>query len=418
MERRPVVHLLCVLGVFHRGLTDLIRTRRTVTAAVGEEAGFRCELLQSKDVVQVTWHKVLPDREETLASYTTRYGQKVNPAFKDKVGFTDAGLQNSSIFIRNVTEEDEGCYLCLFNADPEGALIGKTCLQVYELHEPVLHVRESGSEETVVSCSATGRPAPTVTLTVLRDNVHFPGNSSVSVNNTNGTVTVTSTAVLTRLHHMDTEVRCAVRVLSAPQKEEVRMIPAEVKQSAEGSSCIIIIITAFSVVAVGCVAVIITVLLIRKPWNSSSRRDPEGRETPKKTNEITENKTPLLQKINELIRRHVSPKVSSSTTGTNQQPSGNETPLMEEMKELIRLQMSTGQKKESNSAKVSSSTRGTKQQLSENKTPLMKDDNEQVRRRVSTAKKKEKDSPKVLTSATGPKRKLEYNNSQRFMDRE
>lgn len=85
-----------------------------------------------------------------------------------------------------------------------------------------------------MSCSATGRPAPTVTLTVLRDNVHFPGNSSVSVNNTNGTVTVTSTAVLTRLHHMDTEVRCAVRVLSAPQKEEVRMIPAEVKQSAEG----------------------------------------------------------------------------------------------------------------------------------------------------------------------------------------
>ena len=102
-----------------------------------------------------------------------------------------------------------------------------TYLLCSELHEPVLHVRESGSEETVVSCSATGRPAPTVTLTVLRDNVHFPGNSSVSVNNTNGTVTVTSTAVLTRLHHMDTEVRCAVRVLSAPQKEEVRMIPAE-----------------------------------------------------------------------------------------------------------------------------------------------------------------------------------------------
>uniref|UniRef100_A0A671XCK7 Immunoglobulin V-set domain-containing protein n=1 Tax=Sparus aurata TaxID=8175 RepID=A0A671XCK7_SPAAU len=68
-----------------------------------------------------------------LASYTTRFGQKVNPAFKDKVGFTDAGLQNSSIFIRNVTEEDEGCYLCLFNADPEGALIGETCLQVYAM---------------------------------------------------------------------------------------------------------------------------------------------------------------------------------------------------------------------------------------------------------------------------------------------
>ncbi|XP_030264962.1 OX-2 membrane glycoprotein-like isoform X3 [Sparus aurata] len=373
MALGAVLHLLCAFGLFQKGLTDLIRTRRTVTAAVREEAGFRCELLQSKDVVQVTWHKVLRDREETLASYTTRYGQKVNPAFKDKVGFTDAGLQNSSIFIRNVTEEDEGCYLCLFNADPEGALIGQTCLQVYELHEPVLHVRESGSEETVVSCSATGRPAPTVTLTVLRDNVHFPGNSSVSVNNTNGTVTVTSTAVLTRLHHMDTEVRCAVRVLSAPQKEEVRMIPAEVKQSAEGSSWIIIIITVFSVVAVGCVAVIITVLLIRKPWNSSSLRDPEERRTPQNPNRNTEMKTPLMQKVNK----------------------------------QIRLRMSPGKKNENDSPKVSSSTTGTKQQLSVNKTPLVQQEYEQVRLRTSTRKKEERDSPKV-SSKRGINRQLVF----------
>ncbi|XP_030264961.1 OX-2 membrane glycoprotein-like isoform X2 [Sparus aurata] len=373
MAYRAVLHLLCAFGLFQKGLADLIRTRRTVTAAAGEEAGFRCELLQSKDVVQVTWHKVLPDREETLASYTTRFGQKVNPAFKDKVGFTDAGLQNSSIFIRNVTEEDEGCYLCLFNADPEGALIGETCLQVYELHEPVLHVRESGSEETVVSCSATGRPAPTVTLTVLRDNVHFPGNSSVSVNNTNGTVTVTSTAVLTRLHHMDTEVRCAVRVLSAPQKEEVRMIPAEVKQSAEGSSWIIIIITVFSVVAVGCVAVIITVLLIRKPWNSSSLRDPEERRTPQNPNRNTEMKTPLMQKVNK----------------------------------QIRLRMSPGKKNENDSPKVSSSTTGTKQQLSVNKTPLVQQEYEQVRLRTSTRKKEERDSPKV-SSKRGINRQLVF----------
>uniref|UniRef100_A0A671XCL2 Immunoglobulin V-set domain-containing protein n=1 Tax=Sparus aurata TaxID=8175 RepID=A0A671XCL2_SPAAU len=81
-----------------------------------------------------------------LASYTTRYGQKVNPAFKDKVGFTDAGLQNSSIFIRNVTEEDEGCYLCLFNADPEGALIGQTCLQVYGKNQPTSINKQKGSK--------------------------------------------------------------------------------------------------------------------------------------------------------------------------------------------------------------------------------------------------------------------------------
>ncbi|KAM8722102.1 OX-2 membrane glycoprotein-like isoform 1-T1 [Acanthopagrus schlegelii] len=370
MEHRGLVHLLCVLGVFHEGLTDLIGTQRTVMAAVGGEAGFSCQLLQIKDVVQVTWHKVLPDGEETLASYTTRYGERVNPAFKDKIGFTDAGLQNSSIFIRNVTEEDEGCYLCLFNADPEGSLTGTTCLQVYELHEPVLHVGASGSEETVVSCSATGRPAPTVTLTVRRGDGHFPGNSSVSVNNTNGTVTVTSTAVLTRLHDMDTEVRCAVRVLSAAQKEKVRIIPAEVKQSAEGSSWITIIIV-FSVVAVGCVAVIITVLLKRKPWNSSSLRDTEGRETPKKQNRNTEVKTPLIHRVNELMRR---------TT--------------------------PGKKKESDSPKVSSSPTGTNPQLSGMKTPSAQKENGQVRQRTSTGKKEETEPPKVSTSKSGVNRQL------------
>uniref|UniRef100_A0A671XF88 Ig-like domain-containing protein n=1 Tax=Sparus aurata TaxID=8175 RepID=A0A671XF88_SPAAU len=202
-------------------LTDVIRTQQTVMAAEGDEVLLNCELMQHKDVVKVIWWKILLKWMKNLISYHKIYGQDVNPAFKDKVEFTDVGLQNSSIFIRNVTEEDEGCYLCLFNIDPGDDLEATTCLQLYG------KVKESGSEETVVSCSATGRPAPTVTLTVLRDNVHFPGNSSVSVNNTNGTVTVTSTAVLTRLHHMDTEVRCAVRVLSAPQKEEVRMIPAE-----------------------------------------------------------------------------------------------------------------------------------------------------------------------------------------------
>ncbi|XP_030264973.1 OX-2 membrane glycoprotein-like [Sparus aurata] len=315
-------------------LTELIRTRRTVTAAVGEEAGFNCELLQIKDVVQVTWLKVLPEGEETLASYTTRFGQKVNLAFKGKVGFTDAGLQSSSIFIRNVTEEDEGCYVCLFNADPEGALIGRTCLQVYELHEPVLHVRESGSEETVVSCSATGRPAPTVTLTVLRDNVHFPGNSSVSVNNTNGTVTVTSTAVLTRLHHMDTEVRCAVRVLSAPQKEEVRMIPAEVKQSAEGfqedsgtkNTLFPIIITLSVVLPFCCVAAaVITVLLIRRHRSSQTQGHSEIMTPPKTTAHTQETETPLMcQEKQHLRQRTASEKREGSESpepspGTRQQ---------------------------------------------------------------------------------------------------
>ncbi|XP_028428115.1 OX-2 membrane glycoprotein isoform X2 [Perca flavescens] len=223
MALRAVLQFVCALGVFHKGLTSVIETQQTVMAAVGEEAQLNCQLMQSKDVLQVTWQKLLPEGEKNLATYNKYFGQKVNAGFEEKVEFKCAGLQNSSIVIRKVTEQDEGCYRCLFNTYPEGALTATTCLLLYELHEPILHVGESISpEEAVVSCSATGRPAPTVTLTV-------PHHNSSRVTNTNGTVTVTTTAVLPRLHGNSTQVGCAVRVLSGPQIEVFTMIP-EIRQ--------------------------------------------------------------------------------------------------------------------------------------------------------------------------------------------
>uniref|UniRef100_A0A3P9D4U1 Ig-like domain-containing protein n=1 Tax=Maylandia zebra TaxID=106582 RepID=A0A3P9D4U1_9CICH len=134
-------------------LTAVVQTQQTVLAAVGEDAEFSCQLLETKDVLQVTWQKISRDVETNVATYNKYFGQRVNDGFTDKVKFKYTGLQNCSIVIRNVTEQDEGCYRCLFNTYPEG------------LHEPVVDVRESNStEEWVVSCSATGRPAPTVTL--------------------------------------------------------------------------------------------------------------------------------------------------------------------------------------------------------------------------------------------------------------
>ncbi len=81
-----------------------------------------------------------------------------------------------------------------------------------------------------MSCSATGRPAPTVTLSLLQRDLHLSNYSSVTDTNTNGTVTVTSTAVLSGFRGNGTQVVCAARVLSGPQIEVFMMIP-EVKQS-------------------------------------------------------------------------------------------------------------------------------------------------------------------------------------------
>ncbi|XP_051799117.1 OX-2 membrane glycoprotein-like isoform X1 [Acanthochromis polyacanthus] len=214
-----------VLGVFQKGLTSVIQTQQTVVAAVGQEAQFNCQLLQSKQVLQVTWQKVLPDGEKNLGTCNQFFGQTVNDEFTDKVEFKNASLQSCSIVLRRVTQQDEGCYRCLFITVRGSSVAGRTCLQVYELHEPVLHVRESNSAgESVVSCSATGRPAPTVTLNVTQQHLHFSHNNTVSVNN-NDTVTVTTKAVLPGFCGNSIQVGCAARVLSGPQMEAFVMIP-------------------------------------------------------------------------------------------------------------------------------------------------------------------------------------------------
>ncbi|XP_038130408.1 OX-2 membrane glycoprotein-like [Cyprinodon tularosa] len=224
-----------ILSLFPAGVAAVIQTQLNVLAAVGEDPPLSCQLLETKDVQQVTWQKVFGRKERNICSYSEYFGQTVNPDFKDKVQFIEAGLQNSSIVIRKVTEKDEGCYLCLFNIYPDGALVGRTCLKVYELHEPILDVSRSNvSAESVVSCSATGRPAPTVTLTVLQQNLSFSHYNSSSVTHSNGTVTVTTTALLSA--SSSTQVGCSVSVLSAAPREKLITVPGATGTSGDGLS--------------------------------------------------------------------------------------------------------------------------------------------------------------------------------------
>ncbi|XP_007544579.1 OX-2 membrane glycoprotein-like [Poecilia formosa] len=149
---------------FYPAVAAVIQTQQMVSAAVGEDTPLSCQLLETKDVQQVTWQKVLEKTERNIGSYSEYYGETVNDGFKDKVQFTEAGLQNNSIVIRNVTDQDAGCYLCLFNTYPDGALTGRTCLKVYELYGPFIDVSRSNSLlGLVVTCSATGRPVSMVT---------------------------------------------------------------------------------------------------------------------------------------------------------------------------------------------------------------------------------------------------------------
>uniref|UniRef100_A0A3P9A404 Ig-like domain-containing protein n=1 Tax=Esox lucius TaxID=8010 RepID=A0A3P9A404_ESOLU len=103
---------------------------QVVIVTLGGDAQFSCRLMEPRDVLQVTWQKETPGENENVASYNKRFGPKVNPPFNMKVMFLYVGLQNCSVIIRRVSREDESCYKCLFNIYPDGAISGRTCLQV------------------------------------------------------------------------------------------------------------------------------------------------------------------------------------------------------------------------------------------------------------------------------------------------
>uniref|UniRef100_A0A3Q2PKY8 Ig-like domain-containing protein n=1 Tax=Fundulus heteroclitus TaxID=8078 RepID=A0A3Q2PKY8_FUNHE len=205
------------------GQLAVIETEETVWAAVRDQASLSCKLTGNREVLQVTWQKVLSDGEINLATYTKKFGSRVSAGLKEKMDFQYKDLQSCSMVIRKVTEQDEGCYRCLFNTYPLGALIGRTCLRLSELHGPVLDVSRSSSPAgSVVSCSATGRPAPTVTLTAPQQNLSLSLYNTTRVSNSNGTVTVTTTALLSA--SSSTQVGCSVSVLSAAPREKPKSL--------------------------------------------------------------------------------------------------------------------------------------------------------------------------------------------------
>lgn len=82
-------------------------------------------------VLQVTWQRGLkPESLENLATYSNRFGKQVNEPFNEKVSFRESSLNTSSIILKNITWEDENCYVCSFNAYPDGSKRKQMCLTV------------------------------------------------------------------------------------------------------------------------------------------------------------------------------------------------------------------------------------------------------------------------------------------------
>lgn len=125
----PVVILCCLL---HFALSEVI-TQSNVQAFTGSSANLSCSLPSSNDeIVQVTWQKKISGTWENMASYSKKFGIKIQP-FASNVAFSNSvKLWNATIIISNLSFENSSCYKCLFSGHPDGTLSATTCLSVVD----------------------------------------------------------------------------------------------------------------------------------------------------------------------------------------------------------------------------------------------------------------------------------------------
>uniref|UniRef100_A0A8C8R8G3 CD200 molecule n=1 Tax=Pelusios castaneus TaxID=367368 RepID=A0A8C8R8G3_9SAUR len=212
-----------ILGVVSivlcRAEVDTAPQRKVVE--LGGNVTLSCVLTGSYEILQVTLQKkTIGEKHENLATYSTRKGVTLHPSYKDRLNFTRLSLNDTDITLWRVKIQDEGCYLCLFNTFPHGAIPRDTCLTVYEQLRGSLHYIVSEGNLTA-TCFAYAWPLPVISWIV--PNVEGERTDEVTPH-LNGTVSVTSKLyvnsstslfgqeLICRVRHMEKDTDYRVRV--------------------------------------------------------------------------------------------------------------------------------------------------------------------------------------------------------------
>uniref|UniRef100_A0A8C2EWD6 Ig-like domain-containing protein n=1 Tax=Cyprinus carpio TaxID=7962 RepID=A0A8C2EWD6_CYPCA len=168
---------------------------RATAVEFGQDASFSCALSDASGVKQVTWQRVRnTEPVQTLATYSDLFKDHVDDQYVGKVHFTAASVNSTSIEIKNTTFEDEACYICSFKVYPFQPKRQTMCLTVKEITASVNPVPNS-DPDVVVSCSATGKPAPTILWKSAEKELNFGSNNFTTLNKDSST-TITSNLTL------------------------------------------------------------------------------------------------------------------------------------------------------------------------------------------------------------------------------
>ncbi|XP_010795581.1 nectin-1-like [Notothenia coriiceps] len=261
-----------------------------MTVDYGRDSKYGCAVANLKDVQQVTWQRLVPDRPiENLATYSKRFGEHVNNPYRGKVIFTEATLSSSSITLANVTWEDESCYICAFNRYPDGSMRKQICVTVQgissfktEVHAPSSdpEEEEEEDEEVVFSCSATGKPAPAIQWEIPSQATDTHRQPITTVVNEDKTFTSSSNVTLRLPAGWEGHVVCLLNSGAMGQRSEriPFSLPAREKQEEEGktqstSGTALVTSAVVSVTFIIIIIIVVVVVVIKR----TRPRRPEER---------------------------------------------------------------------------------------------------------------------------------------------
>ncbi|XP_059409649.1 OX-2 membrane glycoprotein-like isoform X1 [Carassius carassius] len=194
-----MLRLLIILS-FLRGayLSDIVAQGDTAVE-FGQDASFSCALSDGSGVKQVTWQRVRnTEPVQTLATFSDLFKKHVDDQYVGKVHFTAASVNSTSIEIKNTTFEDEACYICSFKVYPFQPKRQTLCLTVKGISEITasLNPAPNSDPDVVVSCSATGKPAPAILWKSAEKELNNDWSSNFTTLNMDSSTTITSNLTL------------------------------------------------------------------------------------------------------------------------------------------------------------------------------------------------------------------------------
>ncbi|XP_067298918.1 nectin-3-like [Pseudorasbora parva] len=256
-----LLNLILILSFISKAYLSDIISRGDTDVAFGQDASFSCTLPFASGVKHVTWQRVRADESvQTLATFSEQFKDNVDKEYVGKVTFTLASFNSTSIEIKNTTFEDEACYICSFKVYPSGPKRKTFCLTVKGISEITADVNPSPTSDAdvVVSCSATGKPAPSIQWKSSEKELkHFSSHHFTNLNEDSST-TITSNITLPLSQFRGKHVECLAKSDSVESG-----FPIYVPQDKATPRSYII---TFSVIIVMIIVVTVIFVICRYTW--------------------------------------------------------------------------------------------------------------------------------------------------------